>query len=69
MIQSAIQLLHTEAERRSVMVSTVATEQALPVRADRVHLQQVILNLATNAMDAMLQASRRAQADLSNGCQ
>ena len=26
----------------------------LPVRADAVHLQQVILNLALNAMDAML---------------
>jgi signal transduction histidine kinase len=28
-------------------------QDALPVRADQVHLEQAILNLATNAMDAM----------------
>jgi signal transduction histidine kinase len=28
----------------------------LPVRADQVHVQHVILTLATNAMDAMLEA-------------
>ena len=35
---------------------TLSTHQAdgnLPVRADEVHLQQVILNLAMNGMDAM----------------
>jgi signal transduction histidine kinase len=54
-INSAIQILHPEAERRSIVVSTRgATEEELRVRADRVHIQQVILNLATNAMDAML---------------
>uniref|UniRef100_UPI00397D440A ATP-binding protein n=1 Tax=Salmonella sp. SAL4437 TaxID=3159892 RepID=UPI00397D440A len=35
---------------------------ALPVRADPIHLQQVILNLASNGMDAMCDAvaGRRA---------
>jgi len=56
-VRSAIHILHPEAQRRNVVVSSVASAQGLPVRADRVHVQQVILNLATNAMDAMLQAS------------
>lgn len=56
-IQSAIHILKPEAERRNIVVSSVAPSQGLPVRADRVHVQQVILNLATNAMDAMLHAS------------
>ncbi|WP_164830937.1 sensor histidine kinase [Sinorhizobium meliloti] len=52
---SAIRILRGEAERRSVVVSSSHTSRELPVRADRVHVQQVILNLATNAMDAMLE--------------
>ena len=32
-------------------------QQPLPVRADRVHLQQVIIILVTNAMDALADAS------------
>ncbi len=52
---SAIRILRGEAERRSVVVSSSQTSRELPVRADRVHVQQVILNLATNAMDAMLE--------------
>ncbi|WP_081160249.1 sensor histidine kinase [Ensifer aridi] len=56
-IQSAIHILRPEAERRNVVVSSMGPPQGLPVRADRVHVQQVILNLATNAMDAMLHAS------------
>ncbi|WP_051000159.1 sensor histidine kinase [Sinorhizobium fredii] len=51
---SAIRILHGEAERRGVVVSSNHASRELPVRADRVHVQQVILNLATNAMDAML---------------
>jgi signal transduction histidine kinase len=53
-IKSAIRILHTEAERRNVAVSSAQPARELPVRADQVHVQQVILNLATNAMDAML---------------
>nr|WP_246299930.1 HAMP domain-containing sensor histidine kinase [Sinorhizobium psoraleae] len=51
---SAIRILRGEAERRGVVLSANRAPRELPVRADRVHVQQVILNLATNAMDAML---------------
>jgi signal transduction histidine kinase len=52
-IQEALHMLDPEARKRGVLVSTYQTHDALPVRADQVHLEQVILNLATNAMDAM----------------
>ncbi len=55
-IDGAIHILHAEAERRRIKVSASYAAQHLPVRADKVHIQQVILNLATNAMDAMLEA-------------
>ena len=57
-IDSAIHILHAEAERRRVVVSSSYAARQMPVRADKVHIQQVILNLATNAMDAMLEAVR-----------
>jgi signal transduction histidine kinase len=53
-INSAIQILHPEAERRNILVSSRGAVKESRVRADKVHIQQVILNLATNAMDAML---------------
>jgi len=53
-VKSAIRILHTEAERRNIAVSSPEPARQFPVRADQVHVQQVILNLATNAMDAML---------------
>lgn len=53
-VTGALHILRGEAERRSVLVDFVQTAHQLFVRADRVHLQQVILNLATNAIDAML---------------
>lgn len=54
-VANALQILHGEAERRRVAVDFRRPSSKLPVRADRVHLQQVILNIATNAMDAMLE--------------
>lgn len=55
-VANALQILHSEAERRRVEIDFHRPTRQLPVRVDRVHLQQVILNIATNAMDAMLEA-------------
>ena len=53
-IQSALHILEPEAQKRSVVLSTDQAQGPLPVRADQVHLQQVIINLAANGLDAML---------------
>ena len=71
-VDSAVQILHGEAERRNVRVDCVQAPRQLSVRADRIHMQQVILNLATNALDAMLDSvpeGRRLvlQTELSEG--
>ena len=52
-IAGALHLLLPEATKRGVGLIANGLQRALPVRADQVHLQQVILNLATNGMDAM----------------
>ena len=53
-IQSVLHILEPEAQKRGVVLSADQAQGALPVRADQVHLQQVIINLATNGMDAIL---------------
>jgi signal transduction histidine kinase len=52
-IADAVQLLSPEASKRNIDLRVSGIQRALPVRADPVHLQQVVLNLTTNAMDAM----------------
>ena len=54
-VNSALHILHSEAARRNVAVSWEQPRRALPVRADRIHVQQVILNIVSNALDAMLE--------------
>ncbi|MEQ1950062.1 sensor histidine kinase [Mesorhizobium sp. CN2-181] len=56
-VDSAITILHAEAAKKRVAVSAEQSKRRLPVRADMVHLQQVVLNVATNAMDAMVDAA------------
>ncbi|MDQ0323820.1 signal transduction histidine kinase [Pararhizobium capsulatum DSM 1112] len=50
---TAIKILQGEAVRRGIVVSSSRAEDPLPIRADRLHVQQVILNIAINAMDSM----------------
>jgi C4-dicarboxylate-specific signal transduction histidine kinase len=52
-IRDALHMLEPETRKRGVLVNAPPTEGALLVRADPVHLEQVILNLAANAMDSM----------------
>ena len=52
-IADALQMLSAEAAKRNVILHVSGIQEPLLVRADRIHLQQVILNLARNGMDAM----------------
>jgi len=52
-VRDALQLLRPEALKRGVALDAHEAKSSLPVRADQIHLQQVILNLAVNGMDAM----------------
>jgi signal transduction histidine kinase/ABC-type uncharacterized transport system substrate-binding protein len=52
-LQQALQILAPETNQQNTVLRVIVTKQRLPVRADTVHLEQVILNLARNAMDAM----------------
>ncbi len=52
-LKGALKILEPVATRRGISLNTELAAAALPVRVDPVHLQQVVLNLAINAMDAM----------------
>jgi signal transduction histidine kinase len=57
MIDDTLRLLEVEAARRGIAVVTELTPGLSPVDGDRVHLQQVVVNLCLNAMDAMADVS------------
>jgi signal transduction histidine kinase len=52
-VRETIAFLSALAMSRQVEMRTSATSSPLPIRGDRVQLQQVVLNLVVNAMDAM----------------
>jgi signal transduction histidine kinase len=56
-IGDAINLLVPEATKRGITLQADGLKGPLLVRGDRIHLQQVLLNLATNGMDAMTDAA------------
>jgi signal transduction histidine kinase len=61
-IANAAEILAPESRKRNIALHINGEQTALPVRADPIHLQQVILNLASNGMDAMRDATAEARA-------
>jgi C4-dicarboxylate-specific signal transduction histidine kinase len=56
MVEDTIQLLETELAAHGARIVTMFAPSAPPVRADRVALQQVLINLMTNGLHAMAEA-------------
>ena len=56
-IATTLSILEPEAAKREIKLGSFQTSEPLPVRADQVHLQQVLVNLAINGMDAIQSAS------------
>ncbi|MES2126371.1 MAG: response regulator [Pseudomonadota bacterium] len=52
-VKNSLALLASEARMRKIVLSCELGEAALPVAADRIQLQQVLINLVLNGMDAM----------------
>jgi PAS domain S-box-containing protein len=60
-IQEVLAIISPEAARHTVQVRTELAAELPPVRGDRVQLQQVILNLAVNGIDAMKAVAERSR--------
>jgi signal transduction histidine kinase len=63
-VRDALRVVNPEAKKRGVQLKAFQVDASLPVRGDPIHLQQVILNLAMNGLDAM-QACRPGQGRMS----
>jgi len=60
--RDALEIVQAEAKKRKAQLVDNLVDRVLPVRGDPIHLQQVILNLAMNSLDAMengVSANRR----------
>jgi len=58
-IADTIEIVGPEAQRNGVELAAYKPNGALPVRADRIQLQQMIVNLAMNGIDAMRDCDTR----------
>ena len=73
-VREVVKIVSPEVDRRGIVLRTVLAPEALPVRSDPIHLQQVIINLVMNGIDAMddqpkphnltIRTSQNAESDL-----
>src|SRR5216683_1613203 len=59
LIREVLSLVQPEVQKHAVVVEEALAEDLLPVRGDRVRLQQLVLNLIMNAIDAMAEVTAR----------
>ena len=59
LIRDALQLMNLELTGRGVQIVADLAAESLPICADRVQLQQVLLNLILNAVDSMSQSPNK----------
>jgi signal transduction histidine kinase len=52
-VPELVKIVTPEVVKREITLRTVLTSESLPVRADPIHMQQVLINLVMNGMDAM----------------
>lgn len=62
-IANTLDILEPEAAKRDIKLISRQSNENVRVRADQVHLQQVLLNLAINGMDAV-QSSKKREREL-----
>jgi signal transduction histidine kinase len=60
-IREVLALVGDEAKKQSVITRTQFVDDLSPVSGDRVQLQQVLLNLVMNALEAMSNVDERAR--------
>jgi PAS domain S-box-containing protein len=60
-VREVLALVEDEAKRNSVIIRTQFADDVFPVLGDRVRLQQVVLNLVMNGIEAMRSVSERAR--------
>jgi PAS domain S-box-containing protein len=60
-IREVLAIVGDEAKRKSVMIRTEFADELPPIFGDRVQLQQVMLNLVMNGLEAMSSVSERAR--------
>jgi len=60
-IHEVLALVGDEAKKKSVTIHTRFADDLAPIAGDRVQLQQVVLNLVINAMEAMSTMNERAR--------
>lgn len=56
-VRDVVKIVSPEVIKRGVVMRTILAPEPLPVRCDPIHLQQVIINLVMNGMDAMEEAA------------
>jgi signal transduction histidine kinase len=52
-VRAVVKIVALEMERREIVLRTLLSAETLTVRCDPIHLQQVLMNLVMNGMDAM----------------